>query len=124
MRHTKILIPALILFLFILPLTVYAAENHSNHGVSNAAGNPGDVMDMSGMNHDNTQMDGMDMDGINMESNTQHSNGGSHNNSDHGSVSGKSSLNQYKNEVVGGFAGLNGMIIAAAALLRRNRQGV
>ncbi len=117
MRQKKLLIPTVILFLFLLPLTAYAAVDHTGHGISDGDVHTGEVMDMNEMNHE-PQKDNSELD------KTRHSDKGGHDDTSHGAVSSTGSLEPYKNEVVGGFAGLNALIIAAAALLKRNGLGV
>ena len=100
-----------------LPLTVYAAEDHTSHGISDGDVHTGEVMDINEMNRE-PQKDDLEL------YKTQHSDEGGHDDTSHGAVSSTGSLEPYKNEVVGGFAGLNALIIAAAALLKRNGPGV
>jgi hypothetical protein len=145
MRYPKILVLALILLLLLLPAGVYAATDHSGHGDSiDNTSSPN--MNMTGDNHD------MNMAGNSPESHNQMtapeteykessgngghdkhgastgnepSTGGGHESSGHNGGSEKSNLEPVKNNIVGGFAGLNALIIIAAAIMKmRYRQGV
>jgi len=117
LRHQRLLIPTVILFLFLFPLTVYAAEDHMGHGISHGDVHTGEVMDMHEMSHVPQKHD-LEL------GRTRHSDEGGHDDTSHEAVSRTGGLEPYKNEVVGSFAGLNALIIAAAALLKRNGPGV
>lgn len=145
MRYPKIFILALILLLVLLPAGVYAATDHSGHGGSIDNTSSPD-MNMTGDNHD------MNMAGDSTESHNQMpspeteynqsggsgghdqhgantgnepSTGGGHESSGHNGGSEKSNLEPVKNNIVGGFAGLNALIIITAAIMKmKYRQGV
>ncbi len=140
MRYPNILVLALFLLIVLLPAGVYAATDHSGHGgsIDNASSLD---MNMTGDNHD------MDMAGDGSESHNQmtlpeteykesgakHSEsagsnssaGGGHDSSGHNGGSEKSNLEPVKNNIVSGFAGINALIIIAAAIMKmKYRQGV
>lgn len=137
---------ALIIFLLALPLAAYAAEDHANHGSAAASTDQDSSKDMNGINND-MQMDGtgqdqMDHDiraenesgekvhsqpdssSVQASGGADHSSGGGHETSGIEQTSKDSGIEPYKKEIVGGFAGINALIIAAAAFLKRNGQGV
>lgn len=100
------------LFLLSFPGYSFAAEEHSGHGsapVSSPASHGG------GYDQHGTGSSGHDSMGSNGHSSDNSGHGGQ--DEGHGN-SGNSSLEPVKNLLVGGFAGLNALIIAIAAFFK------
>lgn len=145
MRCPKVFIVALILLLVLLPAGVYAATEHSGHGGSMNNNSSPDVS-ITGHNHDiniagdrsesHNQMPSPETEYKESGGGVVHgqhgastgsgpSTGGGHELSGHNSGSAKSNLEPVKNNIVGGFAGLNALVIIAAAVMKmKYRQGV